>query len=419
MKKAMMKIRYSLTNNVGIKIIAVIIAALIWLTVVNISDPEKTIVIYNIPITITNENAITDMNMVYNSDKNASVSITVSGKRSVVSRLSADDFKATASLKELSKVNSVPIEVSAKQNSIGRNVTIEKQSMQTLEVSVEEVKKQKFAIEAEYVGSLSEGYVAGGYTLSKDNVTVEAPESVLDKIDKAVAQCDIEGETSDFTRKCSITLYDKHGNIVKSDNMSLSFKNVKVTVKILNEKEVPVVVNSISSPAAGYHIDNIELSPEKIVLVGTKERLNAIDSIVVDDKIDISDKTENTVEEIDISKYLPEGVYVGGDYSNTVSVNIKINKLVTKKFTINTKNIVTDGLGSNYEMSFISKNITVELQGENSVMKNISSDNIRTSINLNKYKEGTETVNVSVVVPDGTVLLNNVSVKVKITKKKR
>ena len=49
MKKAMMKIRASLTHNVGMKIVAVIVAALIWLTVINITDPEKTIVIYNVP----------------------------------------------------------------------------------------------------------------------------------------------------------------------------------------------------------------------------------------------------------------------------------------------------------------------------------------------------------------------------------
>lgn len=41
MKKAMMKIKASLTNNVGIKVIAVVIAALIWLMIVNISDPER------------------------------------------------------------------------------------------------------------------------------------------------------------------------------------------------------------------------------------------------------------------------------------------------------------------------------------------------------------------------------------------
>ena len=38
----MMKIKASLTNNVGIKVIAVVIAALIWLMIVNISAVSYT-----------------------------------------------------------------------------------------------------------------------------------------------------------------------------------------------------------------------------------------------------------------------------------------------------------------------------------------------------------------------------------------
>ena len=214
MKKAMMKIKASLTNNVGIKVIAVVIAALIWLMIVNISDPEKTVIIYNIPINVTHEEVITDMNMVYDSDKNATVNITVSGKRSVVSKLSAEDFTATASLKELSKVNAIPVQVSAVQNYIGRKITIEKQSKQTLEVSIEQVKKQNYSVSVEYNGSPEEGYVAGGYTLSKNMVTVKAPESLLDKIDRVVARCDIDGENEDFTTKSRLYVYDKHDNIL-------------------------------------------------------------------------------------------------------------------------------------------------------------------------------------------------------------
>lgn len=62
----------------------------------------------------------------------------------------ASDFEARASLKELSKVNSIPIDISAKRNSLARKVTIEKQSVQTLIVDIEEVQKQNFDIEVEF-----------------------------------------------------------------------------------------------------------------------------------------------------------------------------------------------------------------------------------------------------------------------------
>lgn len=418
MKKAMMKIKASLTNNVGIKVIAVVIAALIWLMIVNISDPEKTVIIYNIPINITHEEVITDMNMVYNSDKNATVNITVSGKRSVVSKLSAEDFTATASLKELSKVNAIPVQVSAVQNYIGRKITIEKQSKQTLEVSIEQVKKQKYSISVEYNGSPEEGYVAGGYNLSKSMVTVEAPESLLDKIDRVVARCDIDGENEDFTTKSRLYVYDKHDNILKSDKIKLSSKRVSVSVTILNEKQVPIETPSIGIPETGYHVGKVTVSPENITLIGKKEVLDTVEKLVISDTINISGKTTDTVEKVNIRKYLPEGTDIGQGGTDVISVVIKINKLVSKMFTINTDKITIDGLSNSYEMAFVSKNINVELQGKDNVIKKITSNDISASINLNNYKEGTETVNVSVALPDGTTLVNDVKVRVKISKKK-
>lgn len=418
MKKAMMKIKASLTNNVGIKVIAVVIAALIWLMIVNISDPEKTVIIYNIPINVTHEEVITDMNMVYDSDKNATVNITVSGKRSVVSKLSAEDFTATASLKELSKVNAIPVQVSAVQNYIGRKITIEKQSKQTLEVSIEQVKKQNYSVSVEYNGSPEEGYVAGGYTLSKNMVTVKAPESLLDKIDRVVARCDIDGENEDFTTKSRLYVYDKHDNILKSDKIKLSSKRVSVSVTILNEKQVPIETPSVGTPETGYHVGKVTVSPENITLIGKKEVLDTVEKLVISDTINISGKTTDTVEKINIRKYLPEGTDIGQGEMDVISVVIKINKLVSKKFTINTDKIAIDGLNNSYEMAFVSKNINVELQGKDDVIKKITLNDIGASINLNNYKEGTETVNVSVTLPDGAALVNDVRVRVKISKKK-
>lgn len=59
MKSVTKKLRESITNNIMLKIAAVFIAALVWLAVVNLSDPTKTITIYGIPINLTDEEAIT------------------------------------------------------------------------------------------------------------------------------------------------------------------------------------------------------------------------------------------------------------------------------------------------------------------------------------------------------------------------
>ena len=142
MKKMLTKLKMSLTNNIGLKFLAVLIALVLWLAIVNVNDPEKTITVSNIPISVTNESAITSRDMVYNVKSEQYLNITVSGKRSIVSNLSAEDFRATASLKELSKVNSIPVDVTTKNASLGRKITIVKQSAQTILVDVENVEEK-------------------------------------------------------------------------------------------------------------------------------------------------------------------------------------------------------------------------------------------------------------------------------------
>ena len=324
MKKMIMKIKESLTHNVGVKIVAVIIATLIWLTVINITDPEKTVVIYGVPVTVTHEEAISDLDMVYEVKNNKYVNITISGKRSVVGKLSADDFKAIASLKELSKVNSVPIEVSAKQGSIARKVTIEKQSMQTLMVNVEQIEKQNFDVHVEYSGSAASGYVANGYTLSKNTISIKAPTSILKNISKVVAECELEGNSTTFTKKCPLVMYDNDGNVIKTGHVTMSSKKVEVTVDIAQEKEVPVELGKIGNPPEGYEVKSTLLSTNKVKLVGSSDVLATIDKITLSDDIDISKETENYSKTIDLTKYIPEGVTIS-DGSN-VTVEIEISK---------------------------------------------------------------------------------------------
>ena len=411
MKRALIKIKESLTNNVGIKISAVMIAAIVWLAVININDPEKTKVIYNIPVTVTNEEVITDMGMVYNLESKNTVNITVSGKRSIVSPLSAEDFVATASLKELSKVNAVPVEVSAKKNSISGKITVVKQSVQTATVNVEEIGKQEFDIEVEFNGKVADGYVIGTYSLSRNTVDVKAPMSVLDRITRVVATCNLDKSDADISQRCKLLLYDKHGKEIKADNVGMSVRKVDVSVNILKEKEIPIRVNSVGNPASGYEVAGMKLSKENIKVVGTKEALSDLDILEVNGSIDITNQTGDVTENIDLNDYLPEGVKIQED--SNLEVTIKIDKLVSKTYTIKASDIKVENLKEGLDATFSAKEIKITLQGEKKVMKEITKSQLNASIDLEGYDKGTVTVPVSITIPEGTELVKAVNVKVK------
>ncbi|MCI8956267.1 MAG: hypothetical protein HFG29_04645 [Eubacterium sp.] len=410
MKKAIAKIKASLTHNVGIKIVALVVAALIWLTVINMTDPEKTVMIYGIPVEITHEDAISDMEMVYEVRSDKYVNITISGKRSVVSGLSADDFKATASLKELSKVNSVPIEVVAKQGSKARKVTIEKQSVQTLMIEVEQIKKENFDIQVEYSGKAAAGFVPSKYTLSKNNVSITAPNSILNSIDRVVAECELEGNSTDFTNKCRLLLYDSKGNIIRTKHVKMSSRQVYVTVQIDEEKEVPIEIGNIGKPAKGYEIKSTILSLDKVKLVGDNEVLNNIDRILLEKDIDISKAKDEYTKTFDLKKYIPAGVTINGE--TTVKIEIEIGKMATKNFEINASDIEIKNQGENKIR--IMDNVKVTLQGENEVISKISSKDIKASINVDKLDKGEHSIPLNLKVPEGTMVMEDVNVKIKI-----
>ena len=415
MKKMLTKLKMSLTNNIGLKFLAVLIALVLWLAIVNVNDPEKTITVSNIPISVTNESAITSRDMVYNVKSEQYLNITVSGKRSIVSNLSAEDFRATASLKELSKVNSIPVDVTTKNASLGRKITIVKQSAQTILVDVENVEEKDFTdLVVEYTGKVADGYVAGLSSMSTDEVTVKAPTSIIDKIKKVAVRCSLDGTTTNISQKCPVILYDKNDKEIKSDEIELSDKKIRVNVNVLRAKQVPISTinkDELGKPADGYVVDDVILSSDSITVYGSEESLDSIESLDIQDDIDVSDAKGDVTQNIDVTGKLPKGLSVSGE--STITVKVVIKKLITRTFEYDASEVSLNDLSSDLDVQLVTKKVKVTLQGEEEVISQLTKDDMAISADLGKVKEGTTTVHVDVAVPDNTTLMNNVTIKIK------
>lgn len=401
MKKMLTKLKMSLTNNIGLKFLAVLIALVLWLAIVNVNDPEKTITVSNIPISVTNESAITSRDMVYNVKSEQYLNITVSGKRSIVSNLSAEDFRATASLKELSKVNSIPVDVTTKNASLGRKITIVKQSAQTILVDVENVEEKDFTdLVVEYTGKVADGYVAGLSSMSTDEVTVKAPTSIIDKIKKVAVRCSLDGTNTNISKKCPVILYDKNDKEIKSDEIELSDKKIRVNVNVLRAKQVPISTinkDELGKPADGYVVDDVILSSDSITVYGSEESLDSIESLDIQDDIDVSDAKGDVTQNIDVTGKLPKGLSVSGE--STITVKVLIKKLITRTFEYDASEVSLNDLSSDLDVQLVTKKVKVTLQGEEEVISQLTKDDMAISADLGKVKEGTTTVHVDVAVP--------------------
>ena len=111
-------------NNMWMKILSVVIAVLIWLFVANTNDPVITKRFYSIPVKITNEDALTKRGYAYEILDGEEVNITVKGKSSIVRSMGITDFQAVADFSKLSKVDAVPIDVTAKKYADQLDITL-------------------------------------------------------------------------------------------------------------------------------------------------------------------------------------------------------------------------------------------------------------------------------------------------------
>ena len=143
-------------KNWGLKLMAVLLAFLVWFLVANIEDYTVTKTITGIPVEILNENAITDQDMVYDIVQGKTVDVKVEGRRSVVEKLTAEDFTASADLSELSITNSVQIAVDATSSAVRKEVAISiVDSM--MKVAIEERGEKKLPISVVTSGQTQEG----------------------------------------------------------------------------------------------------------------------------------------------------------------------------------------------------------------------------------------------------------------------
>lgn len=152
------KVAKIVTNNFGLKIMALLFAVVLWLVVVNIDDPMQT-KSFTTSVLIENESAITDMGKCYEIVNGSNtINFKVSAKRSVLRMLSNTDFRATADMSRIEDWTRVPIEISATRYT--SSVSFSSRT-QYLEVRVEDLQTKQLAINADYEGAPAAGCAVG------------------------------------------------------------------------------------------------------------------------------------------------------------------------------------------------------------------------------------------------------------------
>lgn len=375
-----------LLNNLGIKILSVICAIILWLVVMNVSDSRVTKRVDDIPVNIINEDALYQRDKLYDIQKGDTVSIVVKGKRSVVEKLTAEDFIAEADLSQVSITNAVQIMVKPVKDVDENDYSITVVD-NTMVITLDDKVKKSFPIKINTAGTVEEGYAISELSCTPNIITVEGPESSVEKIEEVAVTLDVDTAKDDRISNCEIVAYDAYGDVVMNDRIKFSQNVVETTAKINPKKHVNVDVSVVGKPADGYEVAEIIYEPKQVSVVGSLVSLRKLNSIKIND-ISVEGLSETYETTININEYLPNGTSLAQDDENIV-LTIKIEKVVEEKLNFTETNIKLKNNDSKLDYKIkLSSDFDVTALGLEDKINGITVANITPTIDCSKLTLG-------------------------------
>ena len=377
-------------NNLGLKILSVALAAILWIVITNVDDPIGSKDFDNVTVQIVNEDVITKLGKVYDIVQGETIDFTIEARRSVRDDLKASDFKVTADFSQLSDVYAVPIEITCPK--YGDAVVVTYGKDQRMIVSLEELVSETFKVNIIQKGEAAEGYFVGAKVANPNIITVSGPKSRIERISEVAVEVDVTGASETFHSVGQPKVLDEDGKEMDVTYIDFNEDYVAINVDLYKKKEINLQISTTGNPADGYVMTGIEYEPKRIVVAGKEEDIRRIRYLSV--KHDINGATADIAEEIDLQEKLPEGIILVGE-DKTAVINIKIEKMDTKDITIWPGDIDFKNKSSSHSLYINTTGpMQVTVMGPEKELKDISRTTLKPFIDLAGFENGTYTESV-------------------------
>ena len=421
-----------LTRNFTLKIMSVFIGFLIWFIVVNVDNPvsSKSITIAGENVELQNTAYVDSANMMCMQDDDPDpIRVTITGERRLLSRITQTNITLTADLQQAVSLDTnpvmVPITVTCSVSGIGPGDI--KVTPQNLSVNLDEKETQEFVVNVTR-GDTKPGkdYEVGSLTANPEKVRITGPKSLVNKIDKVNAAIELNGKTQDFTQEVTLSIIDKNQEALSDSEMnSLRIENnaqVIVTAKLWKIRQgVKISAGYVGTPAEGYQAGMIKTVPDTISVAGSTEGLETLaanDNVITipSESIDISGESSDVEKKISLKDLLPDNVKLTSDSSEDVWVTVSILPEGSREFSFPTKEIEVKNKPDDLQVTFETAQIAIRIKSDSKDLDDLDvTKDIKASIDLEDKEEGNYEVPVTVSLPDGYEIVENVSTEVVIS----
>lgn len=363
-----------LDSKVFWAVISLIASLFIWVYITGTQEEIITQSFNNVEVMLIGEDTLqATRGYVVTNVSAETVSVKISGTRGNIGTLSASDVKAVIDVSLISSTGTLTqyYTLTYPDNVNEDAVSLVSSNPQTISFDVTKMSSKSVPVEAKFVGSTAENYIAGEVEFEPKTIKVSGPESMLEKIDHIYAEMGGDDLTMTRTAEIPIVLIDKDGNTMESEGLEFDVPTVTVTIPISMMKEVPLYVQCVYGAGATEENTVISIEPNKIMISGDTEIVSGINRIDLA-TIDLTDFSLTHQDTYLIP--LPNGVENVTGVAQA-DVKIEITGVDTKVFTVT--NISTRNLPSGYTLEEITtQSLEVRIRAPQDVLDQLQPSNL-------------------------------------------
>ncbi|EHL14832.1 hypothetical protein HMPREF9630_00875 [Peptoanaerobacter stomatis] len=344
-------------SNIKIQLACIFFAFFMWVYVMSDLDPIDTRDITSVSISVSNLDELEKNNLTLSPNQELKANVQIKGRRSVIAKKVKLGIKLQAILENIQVgSNEAKIVMSGDNTDLSYTIT-----PSNISLSIEEKQGKSEKIQIKSIGSLAENYYIDNIKLSKDNIYVSGPSSLIEKINKVEVELDLANNSKDFSKLTKVKVLDSENHEI--DGLNIDDSDVIVTVTLKKEKIVPIKLNIQNDDS--LNISQVSINPETIKIQGKASRIDSITQI--ETKKIISSELSNNSEML-VELDLPSDIY--SDVKQ-VSLMASIKNVESSKkyeFDYKKEEIQVLSNDNNYNIS-IPENIKLTLYSDDTDIK--------------------------------------------------
>ncbi len=396
-----------LYNKRFLLVFSFVISFILWMWVAIEQSPEVQKVITNVPVSIKYENSVPEkLGLQIFGQSDFYVDITVTGKKYIVSSLTADDFTVVANTNNADSSGKKVLKLYVEEKEENSDFSITSYSENEIEVFFDRYQEVELPITVN-VNTTLEDMVPDKHKLgeavpSVDRLTISGPSTIINQVDSLNANVDVsEVLTKTTTSSATITLLSKEGTKIDSSLLKFSESNITVTLPVLKLVTLPTAVEFKNAPA--YYTNNpisYSVYPASVQVAIPVDLAETTEYYIVDviDFSQIGNKKnvyKINAEESKSFEFLNSDV-------KSFSVTIDASNMTTKSFIVPSASITVKN-SSTYEINPLDNSgKTITVVGTEDVLSGLSGNDFQIVVDVTEQSVSTSTKTLKgrVVVPN-------------------